>query len=106
MAGIELVKQQTPGKCYEVTVTVTFVRGGTVADETLTLSPRQTTMPSLAELETLIIMFSLLVFALFVLTGMLNEEGACSAGMAANTHTHTPKMSARFIFLLLLLVLL
>lgn len=83
-----MVQQQTPGKCYEVTVTVTFVRGGTVADETLTLSPRRT-MPSPAELETLVIMFSLLVFALFALTGMLNEDGARSSGTAANTHTHT-----------------
>lgn len=101
-----MVQQQTPGKCYEITVTswwatVTFVRGGAVADEKLTLSPTQT-MPSLAELETLIIMFSLLVFALFTITGMLNEECARSNGTAANTHTHLKCQSGFFLLLVLI----
>lgn len=96
-----MVQQQTPSKCYVVTVTgwrttVIPVRGGTVVDETLTLSLTQT-MASLAELETLIIIFSLLVFALFAFTGILNEESARSNGTAANTHTHL-KCQAGFFF--------
>lgn len=41
------------------------------------------------QLEVLTIMFSLLVFALFTLTGMLSEECAHSNGMTANTHAPT-----------------
>lgn len=48
-------------------------------------------MPSLAELEVLIIMFALLVFALSTLTGMLSEKCHHSIGMAAHTHKHTAK---------------
>lgn len=43
---------------------------------------------SLTELEMLTIMFSLLVFALFTLGGMLNEECGQSNG-TTKTHTHT-----------------
>lgn len=45
---------------------------------------------SLAELEMLTIMFSLLVFALFTLGGMLNEECGQSNG-TTKTHTHIHK---------------
>ncbi len=38
------------------------------------------------QLEVLMITFSMLVFALVTLTGMLNEECACSTGMTTDTH--------------------
>lgn len=41
---------------------------------------------SLTDLELSMIVFSLLVFALFTLKGMFGEEHAQSDGMAANTH--------------------